>query len=109
MIVVMCTVSGAASEVDRNKATYIETLREAVAIRSVSAWPHTRPDIDVMVEWTAKRLKALGATIELVDIGRQTLPDGSTIPLPKVLFGQLGTVSNHTHTYAHTHAPSHEI
>lgn len=81
------------SEVDRNKTKYIDNLREAVAIRSVSAWPHTRADIDVMVEWTAKRLKALGATIELVDVGKQTLPDGSVIPLPKVLLGQLGTVS----------------
>lgn len=72
-------------------------MREAVAIRSVSAWPHTRADIDVMVEWTAKRLEALGATYELADIGKQTLPGGKVIPLPKVLLAQLGNVSAKDH------------
>lgn len=42
-----------------------------------------------MVEWTAKKLEALGTETELKDIGDQTLPDGSTIPLPPVLFGSL--------------------
>ncbi len=34
---------------------------------------------------------SLGATIdELVDPGRQTLPDGSSIPLPPILLAHLG-------------------
>ena len=32
----------------------------------------------------------MGATIELADIGEQTLPDGSKIPLPPLVFGSLG-------------------
>ena len=35
-------------------------------------------------------MKNLGATVELADIGEQKLPDGSTIPLPPLVFGNLG-------------------
>jgi len=77
--------------IDAHQAQYIATLAEAVAIKSVSAWPDCRPEIKRMVEWTKTRLEKLGATCELKDIGMQTMPDGSKIPLPPVLFGQLGT------------------
>lgn len=80
------------SHVDANKARYIETLKEAVAIKSVSAWPDSRPDVQKMVEWTAAKLKALGTEIELADLGTQTLPDGKTLPLPKAILGILGKV-----------------
>lgn len=76
--------------VDANKAKYINNLKEAVAIKSVSAWPHTRNDITTMVNWTADKLRALGATIELADVGIQTMYDGSKLPLPKVILGALG-------------------
>lgn len=79
--------------VDANKDRYIDALREAVAIKSVSAWPAYRPDITKMVEWTAERLKALGATVELAELGTQTLHDGCTLPLPPCLLGVLGNVS----------------
>ena len=36
-------------------------------------------------------LKALGAAIEYVDLGDQTLPDGTVLALPPVLMGELGT------------------
>ena len=80
------------SHVDANQAAYINTLKEAVAIKSVSAWPHTRPDITTMVNWTSNRLKALGTEVELVDVGIQTLPDGKKLPLPQVILGILGKV-----------------
>ena len=32
----------------------------------------------------------MGANIELADIGMQTLPDGTQIPLPPLVFGNLG-------------------
>lgn len=79
--------------VDANKSRYIDVLREAVAIKSVSAWPDSRPDIFKMVDWTAAKLKALGAQVELADLGEQTLHDGTKIPLPKAILGQLGNVS----------------
>ena len=36
--------------VDKNKDRFIDNLRKAVAIKSVSAWPHTRPEITTMMK-----------------------------------------------------------
>lgn len=77
--------------IDGHKQEYINNLREVVAIKSVSAWPDQRDEIVKMMKWTEVRLKSLGATTELVDIGKQPLPDGSEIPLPPVLLGDLGS------------------
>lgn len=68
-------------------------MKDAVAIKSVSAWPDTRPDITTMINWTVDKLKAIGTTIELADVGVQTLPDGRTLALPQVILGILGNVS----------------
>lgn len=43
-----------------------------------------------MVKWMEVKLKELGATTELADIGKQTLIDGQKIDLPPVLLGSLG-------------------
>ncbi|XP_064080143.1 cytosolic non-specific dipeptidase-like isoform X1 [Macrobrachium nipponense] len=77
--------------IDSNKSRFIDVLREAVAIKSVSAWPEKRPEIKKQMEWAKAKLEALGAKCDLHEIGQQTLPDGSKIPLPPVLLGQLGT------------------
>ncbi|XP_076298295.1 cytosolic non-specific dipeptidase 2 [Lasioglossum baleicum] len=79
------------SFIDNHKTEYISNLREAVAIKSVSAWPDHRDEIVKMMKWAEVRLKDLGATTELVDIGKQTLPNGGEIPLPPVLLGTLGS------------------
>lgn len=78
------------SHIDANKSKYISALAEAVAIKSVSAWPDSRPEIFRMVNWVADRLKALGATVELADVGKQTFPDGRVLDLPNVILGTLG-------------------
>ena len=38
-----------------------------------------------------KKLKELGASVELADIGEQILPDGTKLALPPIVFGILGT------------------
>lgn len=68
-------------------------MAESVAIKSVSAWPDSRPDLFRMVEWTAEKLKTLGVKVELADVGFETLPDGRKLALPKVILGDLGNVS----------------
>jgi hypothetical protein len=73
---------------------YIETLTEAVAIRSVSARPQYREECQHMIDWTQARMEALGIACEQVDIGMQTLPDNSSLKLPNVLMASLKTVSN---------------
>jgi cytosolic nonspecific dipeptidase len=85
------------SYIDGQKATYIDTLREAVAIKSVSAWPDARPECQRMMDWAQKKLEAIGATVEQVDIGSQTLPDGKSLKLPNVIMGSLGSVSIRLH------------
>ncbi|XP_075228684.1 cytosolic non-specific dipeptidase-like [Lycorma delicatula] len=80
--------------VDVNKDLYIERLKEAVAIPSVSASVEKRKDVIRMVEWTANKLKELGAVVELQKIGFQTSHDGGKIELPPVILGQLGKDSN---------------
>ncbi|KAK7098494.1 cytosolic non-specific dipeptidase-like [Littorina saxatilis] len=77
--------------IDKNQEKYVKLLEEAVAIKSVSAWPETRPEIRRMVNWTKQLLEKQGATCELKELGDQTLPDGNKIELPPVLLGQLGT------------------
>lgn len=78
------------AKIDENKAKYIDNLSKAVAIKSVSAWPHTRNEIGKMMKWMGDELKALGSDIEFVDLGNQTMPDGSELKLPPVLMGELG-------------------
>ncbi|KAH3876943.1 hypothetical protein DPMN_000796 [Dreissena polymorpha] len=80
--------------IDGNVEKYIKRLAETVAIKSVSAWPETRPEIKRMMEWTKQEMEKLGATCELEDIGEQTLPDGSKLPLPPILLGSLGSDPN---------------
>lgn len=78
--------------IDANKSRYISALGEAVAIKSVSAWPDHRSDITKMAKWTAAKLKKLGAHVELAELGNQTLHCGRVIPLPEVVLGTLGNV-----------------
>ena len=39
-------------------------------------------------------IKKLGGSVELADVGKQTLSDGTEIPLPPVILGQLGNDPN---------------
>lgn len=77
--------------IDQKQEDYIKLLYEAVAIKSVSAWPETRPEIRRMVNWTKQLLENLGTKCSLKELGQETLPDGSKIELPPALLGELGT------------------
>jgi len=77
--------------IDAHSGDYVKRLAETVAIKSVSGWPDHRDEVVKMVKWMKTQLEGCGATCELKDIGLETLPDGSKIPLPPVLFGTLGT------------------
>lgn len=93
------------NQVEKDKTKFIQVLRDAVAIKSVSTDVTCRDECERMVLWTAERLKALGATIELRDIGTHVV-DGKTYPLPKVIVGYLGKVScveNITFSFIYTH------
>ena len=76
--------------IDEQKQEWIRLLSEAVAIKSVSAWPDTRDEVFRMVHWFADLLQAQGAVLEVVDNGSQTLPDSRVLPLPPIILGSLG-------------------
>lgn len=76
--------------IDEQKQEWISLLSQAVAIKSVSAWPETRDEVFRMVHWFADLLKLEGAELEVVDNGSQTLPDGRVLPLPPIILGSLG-------------------
>ncbi|XP_063418778.1 cytosolic non-specific dipeptidase-like [Mytilus trossulus] len=78
-------------QIDAKQEKYIKRLADTVAIKSVSAWPETRPEIVKMVKWTQKELETLGATTQLEELGDQVMPDGTKLPLPPVLLATLGT------------------
>lgn len=63
-----------------------------MAIQSVyPRGPEKRGEIRRIVEVTAGYIKQLGGSVELVDMGKQKLPEGSEIPLPPILLGKLGS------------------
>lgn len=74
--------------IDDNKQKLIDHLAECVAIKSVSAWPENRAEIQKMMDHVAVMIEDLGGSVEKCDVGKQTLPDGSQIPLPNVLLGK---------------------
>lgn len=78
--------------VDQNVQSYKDLLKEAVAIPSVSSDAKYRDDCVKMVHWMQNKLKEVGASTELRDVGYQTI-DGKEIKLPPVLVGVLGNVS----------------
>ncbi|XP_054275860.1 cytosolic non-specific dipeptidase [Macrosteles quadrilineatus] len=78
------------SYVDKNAVKFIGILKEAVSIPSVSNDVGHRPDVVTMVKWTESRLKSLGASVELCDVGDQIMHDGQKVPLPPVILGSLG-------------------
>jgi len=60
--------------VDDNKNKFVETLSQAVSIKSISADPELRNEVIKMMQWAQVKLKALGAEdVELCDIGQQVL------------------------------------
>jgi len=72
--------------VDEHVESYIERLKEAVAIPSVSADGARREDCIAMVHYYKERMDKLGVTTELRPLGKQTgHPMG--LDLPPVILG----------------------
>lgn len=86
----MCYRKYCYSYIDNNKLKFIDVLREAVAIPSVSASIERRQDVIKMVQWTEKRLNELGVETSLRELGTQSFPNGQVVPLPPAILGTLG-------------------
>uniref|UniRef100_A0AC34QH46 Peptidase M20 dimerisation domain-containing protein n=1 Tax=Panagrolaimus sp. JU765 TaxID=591449 RepID=A0AC34QH46_9BILA len=77
--------------IDKRQSDFIQRLRQAVEIPSVSAEAKYRKDVFAMITWTQKELEKLGAVCQQIPNGTQKLVDGQEIPLPPVLFATLGS------------------
>ncbi|KFD53855.1 hypothetical protein M514_05361, partial [Trichuris suis] len=77
--------------VDDHVPTYVERLREAVSIQSVSAWHHKSSELTRMIEWTRKHLENLGAKCHLAATDKSHQRDASSFVCPPILFADLGT------------------
>ncbi|EFR02781.1 hypothetical protein MGYG_05780, partial [Nannizzia gypsea CBS 118893] len=76
-------------KVDELKQPFIERLREAVAIQSVSAQAESRPEVVRMGHWIADQLKTLGAEVELRELGKE--PGREHLDLPPVVLARYGS------------------
>ncbi|KAG8625388.1 hypothetical protein KVT40_007139 [Elsinoe batatas] len=74
--------------VDSMSDHFIERLRKAVAIPSISADEARRPDVVKMGHFLADELKALGVHVEARELGPQ--PHKEHLTLPPVIIGRYG-------------------
>ncbi|KAK4919596.1 hypothetical protein LTR49_012816 [Elasticomyces elasticus] len=72
--------------VDDNADHFIERLRQAVAIPSISAEEERRPDVVKMGMWLKEQLESLGAHMEARDLGKQ--PGKEHLHLPPAIVGR---------------------
>jgi len=77
--------------IEQNERKFVQRLREHVEIASVSGWATHRNECIRQMEVTDAMLKSYGAVTRFVDIGEQTMHDGSKLKLPPIILGQLGT------------------
>ncbi|KAF2493227.1 CNDP dipeptidase [Lophium mytilinum] len=77
--------------VDDLSDAFIERLRKAVAIPSISAEDDRRPDVIRMGKFLASELTALGAEVELRELGKQ--PHKEHLDLPPVVVARYGNDS----------------
>ncbi|XP_016069102.1 PREDICTED: beta-Ala-His dipeptidase [Miniopterus natalensis] len=77
---------------DLHQDEFVQTLKEWVAIESdsVQPVPRLRQELFRMMAVAAEELRRLGASVDLVDLGSQQLPDGQTLPMPPVILAELG-------------------
>lgn len=85
-------LDGFFKQVDSDADHYIERLRKAVVIPSISAEPARRGDVVRMGEFLAAELKALGASVELRPLGEQ--PGHPGLELPPVVLARYGNDKN---------------
>lgn len=81
-------LDGYFKQVDDLSDHFIERLRKAVAIPSISAEDARRPDVVRMGQFLADELKALGAEVEQRPLGKQ--PHKEHLDLPPVVIARYG-------------------
>ncbi|KAK4213572.1 hypothetical protein QBC37DRAFT_171581 [Rhypophila decipiens] len=84
-------LDGYFEQVDSLSDHFIERLRQAVAIPSISSEAARRPDVVRMGHFLADELKKLGASVELRELGPQP---GTDLTLPPCVLARYGNDKN---------------
>lgn len=84
-------LDGYFKKVDDLTDKFIDRLREAVAIPSISSDAARRPDVVRMGKYLADQLTKLGAEVELRPLGKQA---GTDLDLPPIVLGRYGRDKN---------------
>ena len=79
--------------IENNRNAFVNKLKQAVEIRSVSGEINKRDEVIKMAEWLKSQLDSYGADTKLINIGRQLI-DGKELQLPPVVLSQLGNDSS---------------
>nr|CAD7393440.1 unnamed protein product [Timema cristinae] len=79
--------------IDISKETFINNLKEVVAIPSISCDMKHRGDVMKMLRWIEKALKNVGAKTELCETLTQNYEKGKTISQPPILLASTGNDS----------------
>nr|CAD7257087.1 unnamed protein product [Timema shepardi] len=79
--------------IDISKETFINNLKEVVAIPSISCDMKHRGDVMKMLRWIEKALKNVGAKTELCETVTQNYEKGKTISKPPILLAITGNDS----------------
>ncbi|XP_075441593.1 beta-Ala-His dipeptidase-like isoform X2 [Ascaphus truei] len=76
--------------IDVHQNEFVQNLGNWLAVPSDSSDPHLRGEVIKMMDIAAERIQALGATVELVDMGFEKLYDGQNISIPPAILATLG-------------------
>ena len=76
--------------IEQNQEKYLQKLKEAVAIPSVSGDASYRSQVFQMGEWLEGQMKTLGISVQRHFPGKQML-EGKELDLPPILYGTYGS------------------
>ncbi|KAM8966718.1 beta-Ala-His dipeptidase-like [Pelodytes ibericus] len=78
------------SHIDLHQDEFVQNLKDWLAVPSDSSDPDLREEVTRMMDISAERIRALGATVELINMGFEKLHDGRSIPFPPAILAELG-------------------
>ncbi|XP_069587068.1 beta-Ala-His dipeptidase-like isoform X4 [Ranitomeya imitator] len=76
--------------IDAHQDDFVQNLKDWVAVPSDSSDPQFREELIRMVQMTAEKIRTLGASVQLVDMGFETLQGGQKIKFPPAILAKLG-------------------
>ncbi|XP_029928322.1 beta-Ala-His dipeptidase [Myripristis murdjan] len=74
--------------IDDHQDQFIQRLAEWVAVQSESSDPAKWIEVEKMLNITAQRIREMGGSVELADVGTQQLSSGAVVPVPPVLLAE---------------------